>query len=175
MMALLACPLVCLYWVFKPPDYFWAEHKRFSAAIGLCAFLSCSAVVATGFHSYLWFIPDNLAHETHEGGVEAVRWSIAGILGFAVTCCLATILEKACREKHHEQTEAAIAWDIERNKTRLNSAASENDREKMLAAFREEKTELEKLDWQAKLTPVQERKLSVLRGLLDGLKEDAER
>ena len=171
---MLGCPLLCLYWVFRPPDYFWAEHRRISSAIYVCAFLGFWAIITTGVKLYMWFIPDNWTYETDEGEIKAVRWSIASILGFAITCCLTTVLEKVCLQKHQEQTEEKIAWDIERNKRNLDSEASESNREKILETFRKEKASLEELNWQNKLTPIQDRKLRVLQGLFDELDESME-
>jgi len=173
-MALLTCPLVCLYWVFKPPDYFWTEHKRISTAIYAGGFLFFLVVIGVGVDLYLWFIPDNWTFETDDGHIDAARGTIAAFLAFVITGCLTIVLEEACREKHRQQTEENIKRDIERNKIRLNSAASENDRGKILAEFRAEKTKLNKLNWQDRLTPVQGRKLFVLRGLLDELEEGLE-
>jgi len=170
---LLVSPLVCLYWVFKPPDYFWSEHKRISIMIYVGGFFSFFIIIARGFDLYLWFIPDNWSYETEEGEIQYVRTTITAFTGFVVTCCLTVVLEKVCRQKHREQTEEKIAWLILKKKGRLDSAVNKSEREKVLAEFRTEKDKLEKLEWKSKLTPVQERNLRVLLGLLDDLEKES--
>jgi hypothetical protein len=170
--ALLTCPLVCLYWVFKPPEYFWAEHKRISATIYVCGFLAFWIIIGTGLDLYLWFIPDSWAYKTDEGEIQYVRETIKACLALGITCCFASVLEKACREKHRERTEENIKWDIERYKIKLKTALSESDRSEILSELKAEKAELYKLNWQDKLTRRQERKLRVLWGLFNELGEE---
>ena len=165
---LLVSPLVCLYWVFNPPDYFWAAHRRISTMIYVGGFLSFFFIIARGFDLYLWFIPDSWVYETDEGEIQLVRTTIACLMGLVVTISLAIALEKVCHQKHREQTESTIRWFILEKKRRLDSAVSENERDIILAEFRKEKVNLEKLN---KLKPFQERNLRILCGLLDEWRE----
>jgi hypothetical protein len=171
-LVLLTCPLVCLYWVFKPPEYFLAQHKRISATIYVCGFLAFWVIIGTGLDLYLWFIPDRWAYRTDEGDIQFVRETIKACLAFGITFCLASVLEKACLEKHREQTEEDIMWKIKRYKMQLDTASKESDRSEILSELKAEKSELEKLNLQNKLTPWQEKKLRVLWGLFNELGEE---
>ena len=171
---LLCCPLVCLYWVFKPPEYFWEEHKRISTTIYACGLLAFALIIAAGVDLFLWFIPENWSFETDDGSFDPVRGTIATLLALGITVCLVMLLENACLEKHDEQTEENIKWYIERYKSKLDSDSNEIDREKLKAELKAEKAELDKLNWPNKLTPRQERKLRVLQGLFDESGEDSE-
>jgi hypothetical protein len=46
-------PIISLYWVFKPPEYFWEEHKNITYFVFFGAFISCAIIFVFGFESYL--------------------------------------------------------------------------------------------------------------------------
>ena len=45
---LLVSTLVCLYWLYSPPDFFWVKHRRISTAFYVSAFLVCGVIVGMG-------------------------------------------------------------------------------------------------------------------------------
>jgi len=78
---LLGCPLICLYWIFRPAEWFWLKHKYISWAIGITGFVSCCCIITSGVESFLWFIPENWTYEAEDGE----RRNVAIIIAFFTT------------------------------------------------------------------------------------------
>lgn len=167
----LVSPLVCLYWVFRPPDMFWAQHRRISYAVFIGAFFASWFIITGGIRPVLWFIPATWVYETEEGDTQLVSTTISACFALGITCCITRVLEKVCLRKHREQTACIIEFLIVREQQKLNSAVSETEKEKLLADLKTEKATLDRLEWENTLTPAQKRRLSVLSGLFDELQQ----
>jgi hypothetical protein len=152
-------PIICLYWVFKPPECFWEEHKNISSFIFFGAFLSCAIIFGFGFQSYLWFIPENW------------RFSLSSIISFFIILCLFMLLRKVSLQNQQYRIEENMRLLKEQRKNRLISAKSEEDRAKILADCRTAKDTLEQINDSItrrtyRLTPEEKRQQNVLKILI---------
>ena len=171
---LLVSTLVCLYWLYSPPDYFWEQHKRISKLIYVGAFFGSIAIIGGGIERFLWFIPESWVFEK-QGDMQTARHAVAHFIGFFVSFFLFVVLEKPCIQKHREQTEKKIGWEVEDLMQML--VYSEDDsllKELRLEELRLEKLNLEALDFEGKLTLIQQRRLLVLNRLFDVLNQEEE-
>ncbi len=155
---LVVSPFVCLYWVFRPPEWFWWKHKLISNIIGIVAFCSCVFIIGIGVSSLLWFIPDTLLWDVSadsDSGPAPVRYFVASLIGFCGTLALSFKLEEACQEKRRRDREERISY-----KKHIFRRMSE-------AELGRKKEELDKLWKNGELGPFHEEVLTALEQVLE--------
>jgi len=167
---LLTCLLICLYWVFKPAEWFWVfkpaewfwrKHKYLSLAIGCGGLFGCVFIMAAGIYLLLWFLPDEASGIPFLGRVALwfsledfpVRGFTALAIGIIATLALWYRFYQALEQKLQLDKETQIRGHVEWNMYRLRDPLK---RDLTFAEFKRRKQELKKLWDEEKLRPFQE-------------------
>lgn len=73
--------------------------------------MGCAVVVGLGIRYFLWFIPEGWTYETDEGGIEAIRGSVASVIGLLTAIyfgCLFARTQKVHRQNKELRNELEI-------------------------------------------------------------------
>lgn len=154
---LLTSPLICLYWLFRPAEWFWWKHKYISHAIGFGGFIGCVFIIAAGIHFLLWFFPDGkIAFQA--------RFFIAGAIGIIATFALWDRLCQFLEEKRQKARESRISNRVNDNMSRLCDPFKAD---KTVAELRRRKAKLDDLWEKNRLSPFQEEEQTASERLWD--------
>ena len=159
---LVTSPLVCLYWLFEPAEWFWWKHKFISRVLLYGSFFGCVAIITGGVHLLLWFVPDSWLLER---GVPFASWLIAFIIGLVATFALWSKLEELFKQKREKERLDTIKWEHWRMRCLLDKD------EATAPGLVKEMRRLEQLEKQKKLDPFSEAKLIALKHVCEQYEE----
>lgn len=153
----LTCPLICLFWLYRPAELFWWKHRYISHAIAYGSFLGCAAIIMAGVYFFLWFIPDG------ELGFK-IRFFGTAVVGIIATFALWDRLYQALKQKLKVDREARIVNSVQYKKLGL---CDPYRADKIFAEISRKKDEFDELWEENKLNPFQEEELTAFEHVLD--------
>lgn len=166
---LIISPLICLYWVSRPDEWFWSRHKFISSVVGFGGFWGCVFIFTWGIFCLLWFIPNNSLLNLPgsfldldvEGEVWMIKCLLAALIGFVVTCILWRKLKECCFAKQQMDK-----MDREDMCKRIELWRENHIDDELYTTFRKRKEELEELQKEGKFDSYNEDELSNLKLVL---------
>ena len=116
------------------------------------------AIITTGAHLFLWFVPDRWLFEQ---GIPIASWLIAFAIGFFVTCLLCWKLGELLRHKRQKERQDTI--DLEHQNARRDLLQKRTT----WIGVKQQIRKLKKLQEEDKLSPFAEVRLIALEQLCD--------
>jgi RNA polymerase sigma factor (sigma-70 family) len=167
---LVTSPFVCLFWIFKPAEWFWWKHKYISYAISIGGFLGSIIIIVVGVHPFLRFLPDKWLFEKELGLLTS--YSISMLIGLISTCAIWYILVEHLEKKREKNRLKRIEWQRLQLHFKYRGFGDNLVEDlNIISGFKQEIQKLEQMK-KNKLSPFLESKLTALKQICENYKND---